>query len=74
MSILSPFLHNLIGRSGNSPWIVIFENHGSEESGVENFLFPVLSITHQNADVDTSSFFRFSSHVTKLFGQEIIFL
>ena len=72
--IFSPFLQNLIERSGNSPWIEILKNHESEDSVVENFNFFVLCITHQFVDPDIFSFFLFSSHVTKLFGQEKIFL
>ena len=72
--IFSPFPQNLKGRSGNSQWIEILKNRESEDSVVENFYFFVLSITHQFVDPDISSFFWFSSHVTKLFGQEKIFL
>ena len=72
--IFSPFLQNLKGRSGNLPWIEILKNRESEDSVVENFYFLVQSITYQFVNPDISSFFWFSSHVTKLFGQEKIFL
>ena len=35
--IFSPFLRNLLGRSGNSSWIEIIKNRESEDSGVKSF-------------------------------------
>ena len=42
----SPFLQNLIGRSGNSPWIEIGEKSFTRDSEAKKFRFNVLSIAH----------------------------
>ena len=45
-TIFSLFLQNLIGRSGNSPWIQNFQKWESEESEDKTFRFFVRCITH----------------------------
>ena len=56
---LSPFLQNLIGRSGNSPWIEICEKSFSQDSVAETLHFHVQSITHSIVSNVTSRFSHF---------------
>ena len=63
---LSRFLQNLKGRSGNSPWIEIGEKSFTRDSEAKKFRFFVMSITYPYLS-GLTSFFLFSSHVTKQF-------
>ena len=56
---LSPFLQNLIGRSGNSPWIKIGEKSFTRDSEAKKFCFLVLSITYWYISGVISRFFHF---------------
>jgi len=63
---LFPSLKNLIERSGNLPWIEIDEKPFSLDSEAKKFRFFVMSITYPYLS-GLTSFFLFSSHVTKQF-------